>query len=215
MLAKQEYLVNPCGSASLPYWKLMNISIPDHLHITHHSGCPPRPNRGDIYFRLCHDLRHINSPVLAADYCISTASPADADEIASMINASYPDCKVNRQEVLGWTRTPVYCPNLWIFVEDTVASIPVACGIADFDPDIGELILEWIQVLPDYRRQGIGTALVQALLCRRSSQALFATVSGNAFNVSHPEALYRKCGFTGQDYWHVWSDPEKKGLSHA
>ena len=203
MLAKQEYLVNPCGSASLPYWKLMNISIPDHLHITHHSGCPPRPNRGDIYFRLYHDLRHINPPVLAADYRISTASPVDADEIASIINASYPDCKVNRQEVLGWTRTPVYCPNLWIFVEDTVASIPVACGIADFDPDIGELILEWIQVSETHRGRGLGRAVVLELLGRMKGKACFATVSGRCGNPCRPERLYRSCGFAGNDVWHV------------
>ena len=33
--------------------------------------------------------------------------------------------------------------------------------------------------------------------------ARFATVSGRVDSESHPEALYRKCGFEGQDIWHV------------
>ena len=33
--------------------------------------------------------------------------------------------------------------------------------------------------------------------------ATFATVSGQCNNPTNPEALYRKCGFTGSDVWHV------------
>ena len=31
----------------------------------------------------------------------------------------------------------------------------------------------------------------------------FVTVAGQCNNPSEPEKLYRKCGFTGDDVWHV------------
>ncbi|MFR8331962.1 MAG: GNAT family N-acetyltransferase [Oscillospiraceae bacterium] len=61
-----------------------------------------------------------------------------------------------------------------------------------------ELALEWIQVLPEYRRRGVGQLIVRELLYRMAGIARFATVSGRADSESHPEALYRKCGFEGQ-----------------
>ena len=33
--------------------------------------------------------------------------------------------------------------------------------------------------------------------------AEFATVSGKVNNPTNPESLYRKCGFTGNDIWHI------------
>lgn len=76
-------------------------------------------------------------------------------------------------------------------------------GIAEFDAQMGEGILEWIQVSPECRGRGIGTYLVAELLHRIAAKAEFATVSGQVRNPSEPEKLYRKCGFTGNDVWHV------------
>jgi len=33
--------------------------------------------------------------------------------------------------------------------------------------------------------------------------AKFATVSGQCENLTNPEALYRRCGFKGNDVWHI------------
>lgn len=33
--------------------------------------------------------------------------------------------------------------------------------------------------------------------------AKFATVSGKIDNPANPERLYRKCGFVGNDVWHI------------
>ena len=57
--------------------------------------------------------------------------------------------------------------------------------------------------MPEYRGKNIGTAIVKALLWRGREYAKFATVSGKVENGTKPEALYRKCGFTGNDVWHV------------
>ena len=64
-------------------------------------------------------------------------------------------------------------------------------------------ILEWIQVLPQYRGKKIGQLIVTELLFRMKDVADFATVSGKVDNETNPEALYRKCGFVGNDLWHI------------
>jgi len=64
--------------------------------------------------------------------------------------------------------------------------------------------LEWMQVLPEYRRMGLGKMLVRALLQRFSGKAEFVTVSGQEENSSNPGALYRRCGFAGDDLWCVF-----------
>lgn len=34
-MVKKQYLENPCGTASIPYWKTVCISIPDGMKILH------------------------------------------------------------------------------------------------------------------------------------------------------------------------------------
>ena len=79
----------------------------------------------------------------------------------------------------------------------------VATGIAELDREIGEGVLEWIQVSQRHRGKGLGRYVVSELLRRLKSKAGFATVSGQCNNASNPEMLYRKCGFSGNDVWHI------------
>jgi len=78
-----------------------------------------------------------------------------------------------------------------------------ASGIAELDRDCGEGVLEWIQVSEQHRRRGLGVYLVNELLWRMKDLARFVTVSGRCGNLNNPEGLYRKCGFTGDDVWHI------------
>lgn len=75
--------------------------------------------------------------------------------------------------------------------------------MADLDPYMKEGILEWIQVLPEYRRKGLGKALVCELLTRMKGKAKFSTVSGDCNNINNPINLYRKCGFIGNSIWYI------------
>ena len=71
-----------------------------------------------------------------------------------------------------------------------------ASGIAEYDKACREGFIEWVQVLPEYRRKGFGKRIVDVLLYRlKNIGAEFATVSGNLDNITEPLALYRKCGF--------------------
>ena len=35
MLSKDQYLADPCKTASIPYWKAQSIAIPDGMKILH------------------------------------------------------------------------------------------------------------------------------------------------------------------------------------
>ena len=54
-----------------------------------------------------------------------------------------------------------------------------------------------------YRGKGIGKFIVNELLQRMKDKASFVTVSGQVNNSTNPQALYRKCGFEGNDIWHI------------
>ena len=98
---------------------------------------------------------------------------------------------------------PTYDSDLWILAVDRASGAVAGCGIGEFDEEAGEGVLEWIQVLPAYRGRGIGRLIVNQLLSRMRFRAKFATVSGQIRNRTKPERLYRKCGFSGEDVWHI------------
>ena len=119
--------------------------------------------------------------------------------IAGIISASYPDIRVTPDTVSSWRALPVYDPGLWLTARAEGSGEAAACAIAEYDPEAREGVLEWVQVLPAFRRR----AMVCTLLSRIKEKADFATVSGRTNNPAKPEALYRACGFTGRDIWHV------------
>lgn len=99
----------------------------------------------------------------------------------------------------------VYKNDLWIFIDkiNNARYTPIAFVIADFDPLMKEGILEWIQVIPEFRGRALGKFLVAELLSRMKGKAKFATVSGNCNNISNPIASYRKIGFVGDIIWYI------------
>lgn len=204
IISLEEYLKEPCAKLSIPYWKAKTIKVPENIKILHDSefflSCSEK-YEDERYFRLYRNFNNINSTELKGFY-ITTASESDIPTIVSVINNSYTDLQVSTSQVEGYTKTPAYKRDLWILVKEENTDVCVGCAIADYDSEAGELILEWVQVLPVYRNRKIGQALVNELLNRAKGFASFATVSGKADNPTNP-ALYRKCGFTGNDVWHV------------
>ncbi len=201
-----EYLLDPCGTFSLPYWKAKAIAVPPHMKIVHQRAFRPDrylEYRDTPYFRLFHDLKHIQPRTAPEIELVPGADPAATGAFVQLICASYTDLSVSAAQIDSYRRTPVYDPDLWVLLRDRETGIIVAGGIADLDQTIGELILEWIQVLPPYRRRGYGQITVNHLLTKAQPIARFATVSGKCNAPTCPEALYRKCGFTGQDIWHI------------
>ena len=199
------YRNNPCGVLSIPYWKNKHIEIPQNMRIVHDSRYRKSefPEYHDEpYFRLQHTLAGIPSITLDGISVIS-AGQKDIPLFVDVINRSYTDLSVTPEQLAGYTRTEAYCPELWIMAVDDASGCIAGCGIADFDGELREGILEWVQVLPAYRGKRIGSLIVSELLMRMERIADFATVSGKINNPPSPERLYRKCGFAGNDVWHI------------
>lgn len=217
MLSFEEYLKNPCGTLSIPYWKAKNISLPNDMKIVHDSKFCSDDLTGFLderYFRLFHDMKNIEN-LKPEGFIIKTAEANEFSVIAEIINASYDDIKTDAAAIERLTETPVYDGNLWIFAEEEKSGKAAGCAIADFDPEAKELIIEWVQVLPEFRRKGVGKLLVNEVLRRGKAGADFATVSGKADCESKPEMLYRACGFKGNDIWHIMRRKKKTSGSFA
>ena len=205
MITLTEYLNNPCGTLSIPYWKAKSITVPPDMKILH-----DRDFSYDIlseytdekYFRLYHTLKDIPE-IVTDDFEVTTATRRDIKTIVQIINDSYTDISVNAELIKSYTKPPFYNENLWIIVKEKATGNFVGCGLADYDAEAKELVLEWIQVLPEYRGKKIGQLIVTELLFRMKDVANFATVSGKVDNATNPEALYKKCGFVGDDVWHI------------
>ena len=152
------------------------------------------------YFRLIHSLQDLSVQVLPQGYSLCKATFKD---FAEHINSCYSGIGVTEADLRDYTARPVYDSALWLAIKDNQTDEVIATGIAELDKEIGEGVLEWIQVSEQHRGYGLGKYVVAELLWRMKDNAKFATVSGQCNNPTNPEALYRKCGFTGSDVWHV------------
>lgn len=202
-LNKEDYIKNPCKLSSLPYWKSKITAIPDNMKIVHNDDfdCEDLENYSDEpYFRLKHDLTELNSMHTPDGFSMVNASVSD---FVKHINSCYEDTNLSVSELKEYQKRAVYKPDLWIALKDNRTSKIIASGIAEFDNEVNEGILEWIQISEQYRGQKLGKYIVNELLIRMKSYADFVTVSGKVNNPTNPEILYRKCGFEGNDIWHI------------
>jgi len=129
--------------------------------------------------------------------------PEQSALVAEVIGRSYVHLRPTQDEVVRWLGEPVFAPDLWEWITDRRINQPAGLGIAELDTRVGEASLEWIQVLPEFRGQGLAKALVSHLVARIAGRVPLITVSGEADNPSDAEYLYRRCGFHGQDVWWI------------
>ena len=197
-----DYMRCPCGASSLPYWKSQRIIVPNNMLIVRDdafSASEYTAYDDTPYFKLSHELKHLEKPVLHEGYSLASK---DIESFAIHISSCY-DGSISVAELREYTHHPVYDPNLWLAIIDSSTKEIVATGIAELDAEIGEGVLEWIQVSPDYRGRGLGRFLVQELLWRMKGSASFVTVSGMVENITNPLGLYLGCGFGQKVIWHV------------
>lgn len=208
MISMETYKNNPCKVSSIPYWKAKSLIVPPNMRIVHSDEFDEKllDNYLDTrYFRLIHSLSNIPE-FSAVGIRLEVIQSNRNDELADMINRSYThsEIRVSTDYVSNLSATQVYCPELWIgaiFDGKLIGSI-----ICDFDIEVGEAIIEWLQVLPEYRGRGIASTLICKALKAMSGFADFATVSGECDNPTNPEKVYRHCGFSGEDVWHILNE---------
>lgn len=178
------------------------------LVLVHQDALPHFPSgqysQKTAYFRYLHSMDDLPNPASHPDFDLVEADPhQQASQVASLINRCYPNMTLDEAAIRSWTQHPTFRSDLWVWAIERKTGLPAALGIAEYDGNISEGALEWIQVLPEYRRQGLGQQLVGALLLRLKGTVQFTTVSGQVDNPTRPGSLYRKCGFTGDDLWWV------------
>ena len=206
-ISKEKHLLDPCGLLSIPYWKAKKLSLPDNIMIVNdkdYSNSYQEIYDDVKYFRLIHNLININQVNLSSDYIIGTIDiNTQLEAVVDIINNCYMHIRVDLDRVKEWTKSRAFDNELWVYIKEISTNKIVALGTAEFDREIKEGALEWIQVLPKFHGLGLGQAIVNDLLIRMKYKACFVTVSGEVNNKTNPEALYRKCGFTGDNIWHI------------
>ena len=114
MITIEEYLLNPCSSLSIPYWKAKGMTVPPQIRIVHERDFAPELLEEYVderYFRLRHDLQQISSAI-PEGLRLETVQLDDVPLMADIINRSYTDLTVSVKQLEGYTQTPVYAPVL-------------------------------------------------------------------------------------------------------
>lgn len=112
----KAYQADPCGTCSIPYWKHKSITMPADMKILHErefSEVWLRDYTDEPYFRLYHTLEKVEATDLD-DYRAETATVSDIPCIVRVINESYTNISVTCEQIMGYTKTEVYQPALWI-----------------------------------------------------------------------------------------------------
>ena len=205
-ITKEEYLLNPCGTLSIPYYKYLDISDDVLLKIEIiHNNQKDINKKASRFFRLKHDLKNIDLDDNKEIETINVSNDDSLIELIQMINECYKNqgISITKDYLINLINNKVYNENLWIWIKKDGKII--ASGIAEYDDSMKEGSLEWIQVLEEYQHQGYGKKIVIDLLRRlKLINAQFCTVSGDLDNKNNPESLYRKCGFFGNDIWYIY-----------
>ncbi len=202
MISLNDYLINPCRCSALAYYKRHFRS--DNPIVVHDEDYVESNEyiKHEQFFKIIHSLKGIGSTTLKG-YSVQKVDISEMLEVVDVINESYGKSIFTEEKVLEMMSSPLYFSKLWLFVKDDLSGKKVALGICKYDIDAKEVELDWIQVIPSYRGKGVGSYLVNNLLLNSRDIADFATVSGDINNESSPLKLYRSCGFTGDDIWHI------------
>lgn len=200
---KKKYIENPTGASALSYWKTHNFRNPAHIKVLHENQFNQgllETHNDEVYFKLVHYLNETGKQLDSDQFQFVEAS---TEEFVNHINSCYEEEGITISELESNKSKPVYDKSLWVCLYDKENNVIVGTGIAEFDYEIGEGSLDWIQVSEGYRGQGLGKAIVYELLRRLKEKAIFVTVSGRVDNKTKPEKLYESCGFECKVLWHI------------
>lgn len=162
MISMETYKENPCKASSIPYWKTKHLTIPSNMKIMHNDEFDETILDRYFdrrFFRLIHNLSNI--PEYNCEGIeLEVIQPNRNDELADMINHSYAhsEIRISADYVNSLAKTRVCCPELWLGA--VLDGKMIGSILCDFDIEVGEAIIEWLQVLPQYRSRGIASALI-------------------------------------------------------
>lgn len=131
MVNAETYLKNPCRVSSIPYWKAKSISVPAGMKILHEtefhaaefpeiSGTDSREVKAsqyfeaskyvdEPYFRLCHELKNVEKPLLPRGFSLCNA---DFGDYAEHINQCYEGIRIREADLQEYLTRPVFDASL-------------------------------------------------------------------------------------------------------
>jgi len=150
-------------------------------------------------FRLLHTAEV--APALPDGLSWADADPAQAEAIAAFIARCDPTFQPTAETVRTWAGESACAPDLWLWAQDAQGE-PVGLAYAERDAALPEAALEGAYVRPDWRKRGLGRALVGEVVRRaKASGTALVTVAGAVEDRDNPGAFFRRCGFSGRDVW--------------
>lgn len=156
------------------------------------------------YFRMINRRKDFPQVEPPSGFVLKNANPLDeAGLIYEMLSFCYSDDHPAPETILSWSNHQVFDPHLWLLMMDARRNTPVGLAIGEYDRLQHEGIVLWAQVVPGYRGKGLGKTLVLELMRRLQGRTQFTTVSGQQYNDTRPDILFRKAGFSGDDIWWV------------
>ena len=129
-MTPDEYVFDPCGASSLPFWKSMSIPVPEYIRILRDDLFREKDAVGytdELYFKLIHHLNCIPEPVTPPDIVMKSI-PISC--YAAHINRCYDSECVSTAELEAYKEHPVYDPALWVSYISRDSGEIVATGIA-------------------------------------------------------------------------------------
>ena len=207
----KDYQEDPCAYSALPLYKEIRLDT-SKTRVVHESKLlnkEKKNNDARRFFRLHHDLTKVKEQSVSGYGVRYVDFDKDLRLIEEIIEASYTDLRLRQEELTRMIRDRVFDPSLWMFLVEEKTKKEVGLIIGQYDRLVGEVVVDWMQVLPAYRGKGLGKMLLSYMLGHVPKEAKFATVSGDKDNPSSPESLYRACGFKGEDVWYIFPNRKK------
>ncbi|MCD4714841.1 MAG: GNAT family N-acetyltransferase [Clostridiales bacterium] len=157
----------------------------------------------EVFFKLFSFSQSL-SPIMPSNHRFEEVKEDEMEEVFKFILDSYENTNVCLEDIKSWRESELFDRSIWIWLVDSESSEKVALGICEHDKKNREGILDWIQVNEAYRGKGYGKILVKELMRRFNVKVDVITVSGDFKNKTNPEALYRVCGFEGNQNWFIY-----------
>lgn len=191
---KLAYLQDPTGACSLAFWKRGVLANGTFLV----SQTKPEGTEAACYFKLVY-----LGEAPEKQKGVVSLSLIDAEAISRTIELAYGENGdyASAEEIRSYAHHPVYDPTLWLGIRKDGKLVASALG--EFDPEIGEGSVEWIQVVPEWQEKGLGKALLKEMIRRLLPKAKIITVSGKKGTPHSPLAFYLKEGFGNETDWWI------------
>jgi mycothiol synthase len=150
---------------------------------------------------------NLPSVQLPAGIGLRTFDPTrDAETVWRVAETAFSDhwgySEGDLDEFLHWIQFPYIRPELWFLAEEEATGKVVGLGLNVIDPDWlaqtgrQEAYVDTLAVLREYRKQGLGTALlVQSLHALRDEGMESVHLHADAENLTGAMRLYERVGF--------------------